>query len=209
MGQSILTIGHSTHTHEAFLTLLRQHEISVLCDVRSVPNSRFNPQFNRNNIQETLLHAGINYVFLGRELGARSDDPKCYENGKVKYDRLAQTELFHSGLERLTAGLAQGFRISLMCAEGDPLDCHRSILIARHLTGLGIPVQHIHSDGSLETQEQAIQRLVRQLHVPEAHMFRSDEDVFADAYRLQEARIAYERGDAPEPGSPTRWGALG
>src|SRR6476620_2497616 len=110
MCKTIFTIGHSTHTHDSFRALLRQHQISALCDVRSVPASRYNPQFNRNNLQETLLQAGITYIFLGRELGARSDDPACYENGKVQYDRLSRTELFHIGVERLKTGMVQGFR---------------------------------------------------------------------------------------------------
>jgi hypothetical protein len=112
-------------------------------------------------------------------------------------------------VERLQAGIVQGFRISLMCAEGDPLECHRSILIARHLAALGIPVQHIHPDGSLETQDRAIQRLIVQLRVPEAHMFRSEEEVIDDAYRLQEARIAYAPDETPEPGGPPLRRAVG
>ena len=79
----IYTIGHSTHTSEAFLELLRKHNVTAVADVRSAPFSRFNPQFNKDALQGTLGEHGIKYVFLGRELGARSDDPACYENGRV------------------------------------------------------------------------------------------------------------------------------
>src|ERR1035437_1825005 len=100
-GSPVLTIGHSTHSLAAFVGLLRQHSVTALADVRSTPFSRFNPQFNKETLEHSLKSHGIKYVFLGRELGARSDDPSCYENGRVQYARLARTELFRSGLERV------------------------------------------------------------------------------------------------------------
>ena len=77
MGDTVFTIGHSTHPQERFIALLRQHGITALCDVRSKPYSRMNPQFNREELEEALLAHGIAYRFLGEELGARSDDPHC------------------------------------------------------------------------------------------------------------------------------------
>src|SRR5271169_2675230 len=127
MAQTIFTIGHSTHTQEYFISLLSRHGITALCDVRSKPYSRVNPQFNREELQRVLREHGITYVFLGTELGARSDDPTCYENGKVQYDRLAHTELFRQGLDRVQEGVRK-YRIALMCAEKEPLECHRTIL---------------------------------------------------------------------------------
>ena len=105
MQNTVFTIGHSTHPQERFIALLRQHGITALCDVRSKPYSRMNPQFNREELNEVLLAQGIEYRFLGKELGARSDDPNCYENGKVQYDRLAETELFKYGLKRVLRGM--------------------------------------------------------------------------------------------------------
>src|SRR5436190_16035592 len=93
----VFTIGHSTHTAEAFLALLRQHNIEAVGDVRSAPFSRFNPQFNREILERCLKENGIRYAFLGRELGARTDDRSCYEDGRVHYARLARTPLFQSG----------------------------------------------------------------------------------------------------------------
>lgn len=172
--------------------LLKQHGITALCDVRSGPYSRINPQFNRDNLEEMLLAHGIAYRFLGKELGARSKDPTCYLHGKVQYDRLAQTALFQYGLKRILRGLKDGFRVALVCAEKEPLDCHRTILVARHLAALGIPVAHIHAGGHLETHDAALDRLARMLNVPERDMFRSHEELLAEVYRLQEERIAYE-----------------
>jgi uncharacterized protein (DUF488 family) len=194
MPQTVFTIGHSTHPQDRFIALLKEHGVTALCDVRSKPYSRMNPQFNKEDLNQALLRAGISYVFLGKELGARSEDPSCYDGGKVQYDRLAQTEVFRKGLDRIKEGIRK-YRISLMCAEKEPLECHRSVLVARHLDTAGLVLQHIHADGSLESHGDAMNRLLRQLHLPEHDMFRSRKDMLADAYRLQEKRIAYERSD--------------
>jgi uncharacterized protein (DUF488 family) len=191
MQHSIFTIGHSTHSQERFLALLHQHGITALCDVRSKPYSRVNPQFNRDELEKALLSQGIAYRFLGKELGARSDDPKCYEGGKVQYKRLAETDIFKLGIKRVLRGMKDDFRIALMCAEKEPLDCHRTILVARHLATLGIDIQHIHADGHLENHADALSRLARILNLAEEDMFHSREELLANAYRRQEERIAY------------------
>jgi uncharacterized protein (DUF488 family) len=206
MPDTVFTIGHSTHPQERFIALLRQHGITALCDVRSKPYSRMNPQFNREELETALLEQGIQYRFLGKELGARSDDPHCYEGGKVQYDRLAQTDLFKHGLKRVFRGMKDGFRIALMCAEKEPLECHRTILVARHLAARGVDVAHILADGRLESHDAALNRLARMVNLPEQDMFHSREELLADAYRRQGERIAYE---VAEPADMTMKGAVG
>ena len=197
MGETVFTIGHSTHEQLRFIALLRQHGITALCDVRSKPYSRMNPQFNREELEEALLAQGIAYRFLGKELGARSDDPHCYERGKVQYGRLAETDLFKHGLKRVLRGIRKdGFRVALMCAEKEPLECHRTILVARHLEALGVAVAHILADGRLENHDSALSRLARLLNLPEDDMFHSREELLDDAYRRQEERIAYEAAES-------------
>src|ERR1700742_784406 len=95
-GLTVLTVGHSTHPVDRFIALLKACEVSAIADVRSSPFSRFNPQFNRDALSKALRDVGISYVFVGKELGARSDDASCYENGQVQYGRLAKTPLFNS-----------------------------------------------------------------------------------------------------------------
>ncbi len=196
MESPVFTIGHSTHPQGYFIALLHQHGITALCDLRSKPYSRMNPQFNRDELEKVLPRQDIVYRFLGKELGARSDDPRCYDGRKVQYGRLAQTDLFKQGLRRVRRGMREGFRIALMCAEKEPLECHRTILVARHLAALGIPVAHIHADGRVESHEAALSRLARILNLPEQDMFHSHEELMAEAYRRQEERIAYEVGEA-------------
>lgn len=192
----VFTIGHSTHSLEYFIALLRKHRVTALCDVRSKPYSRMNPQFNGQNLKQSLRQCGIAYVFLGQELGARSNDPSCYVGGKVQYDRLARTDLFRKGLDRLREGM-KTHRLALMCAEKDPLECHRTLLVGRHLQALGLAVEHILEDGRLESHGDALSRLLRRLNLPEHDMFRSREDVIEDAYRIQGQRIAYDNGEIP------------
>jgi uncharacterized protein (DUF488 family) len=186
----VLTIGHSTHSLEAFVALLRQHSVTALAAVRSAPYSRFNPQFNREALEQGLKAHGIKYVFLGRELGARSDDRSCYENGRVQYARLARTELFRSGVERVVRG-ANDYRVALMCAEKEPLECHRTLLVARALAELGIVVQHILADGRLESHEATMERLLDVVGLPHQDLLRSKEELIAEGLVRQEQRVAY------------------
>jgi uncharacterized protein (DUF488 family) len=186
----IFTIGHSTHSAEYFLNLLAQAGITAVADVRSSPYSRFSPQFNREPLEKWLKERGLAYVFLGRELGARSEDPSCYENGRVKYDRLAHTDLFRVGIERLCSGV-QFHRVALMCAEKEPLECHRSLLVSRQLVSHGQLVSHILADGSIEPHSATMSRLLILLGMPQKDLFHSQDDLVSVACGLQEERIAY------------------
>ncbi|MFN7934970.1 MAG: DUF488 domain-containing protein [Bryobacteraceae bacterium] len=193
---TIYTIGHSTHRIEEFLTLLVTHQIGAVADVRSAPFSRRHPQFTRANLERSLHTAGIAYHFFGRELGARTEDASCYSNGKVQYERIAQTTNFREGIARLVALLDASPPLAILCAEKDPLQCHRTILVSRHLAAHGVNVIHIHADATLEPHEHLMQRLIAQLRIPPEDMFRTAADVIDDAYRIQGNRIAYTRSTA-------------
>lgn len=187
----VYTIGHSTHSQEKLVSLLTMHGITAIADVRSHPYSQFNPQFNRECLNEALKRSGIAYVFLGNELGARSEDPRCYAGGKVQYDLLAQTELFQQGLSRIVTGVKIGERIALMCAEKDPLTCHRAVLVCRHLANRGIKALHILEDGRLESHEDALVRLLKELGIAEPQLFRSRDELITEAYERRGEQIAY------------------
>lgn len=194
----IFTVGHSTHAAEAFTALLRTHGVTAVADVRSAPWSRFNPRFNRETLARGLEARGIRYVFLGRELGARPEDPACYEGGRVRYARLARTALFRAGLARVVDG-ARRYRLALMCAEKDPLDCHRTILVARELARRGFDVAHILADGRLEPHGAAIERLLARHGMAQPQLFASREERIEQAYDVQAADLAHARGDAGGP----------
>lgn len=192
----IFTVGHSSHTLEHFLGLLERHGVNAIADVRSSPYSRYN-QFNREALKASLRSIGIAYVFLGQELGARSTDPKCYENGRVQYPCLAVSEHFKKGLDRVIIG-ARSHRIALLCAEKDPLICHRTILVAREIQRRGIKVSHILESGRLESHKEAVERLLSMFGLQQEELFRTYEDRVDEAYRLQEERIAYTNPEMAE-----------
>ena len=194
----IFTVGHSTHAAEAFVALLRTHGVTAVADVRSAPYSRFNPQFNRETLARALEAQRIRYVFLGRELGARPDDPACYEDGRVRYARLARTALFRGGLDRVVDG-ARRHRLALTCAERDPLDCHRTILVARELARRGLDVAHILADGRLETHAATLDRLLARQGLTQPQLFASPEERIEQAYDARAANLAYAREDAADP----------
>ncbi len=187
---SVFTIGHSNHSVGKFIDLLREHGITAIADVRSQPYSRSNPDFNREFLRRKLKDFGIAYVDLGRQLGARPTDPSYYQNGRVQYRRLSKSPFFREGLMRVLRG-AQSFKLSLLCAEKEPLACHRTLLVARELVDLGASVSHIHADGTLEQHSAAMNRLVRILGMDDKDLYRSREEMIADACAVQEQRVAY------------------
>lgn len=192
MHTPILSIGHSSHTIEAFITLLKMHGVTALADVRSHPTSKYFPHFSKIFLADSLKNAGIAYVFLGRELGARSLNNSCYKNGKVQYDLLAKENLFKEGLNRVRQG-AEKHTIALMCAEKDPLDCHRAILVCRQLSQSGLPISHILADGSLECHQDLENRMLQKYKIPiMGDMFRSPSECLSEAYTIHGDKIAYE-----------------
>ena len=190
MNGEVYTIGHSDLTIVSFVEHLQRNGITALTDVRSSPYSRMQPQFNRELLKADLQKNNIAYVFLGKELGARSEQPECYINGKVQFEILARQPLFLEGLERVIKGLEK-HRISLMCSEKDPLNCHRTILVARQLHNRGICVKHILYDGSIEAHSALEKRLLKNLKMEVLDLFRSETEVVYDAYLKWGERIAY------------------
>ena len=189
---SVFTIGHSNHSLEAFLMLLVRHGIDEVVDVRSAPYSRYAPQFNHDNLEERLETVGLSYTFLGGELGGRPADLSCYDSdGRVLYDRVAETDLFDDGIRRVIRS-ADEHRIALMCTEKEPLECHRTLLVAKTLVEHDIEVKHILADGRLENHTTTMDRLVDIFKLPpNGDMFRSRVDVITDALVRQAKKVAY------------------
>jgi uncharacterized protein (DUF488 family) len=157
---SVYTIGYGARDLAAFLDVLRAHDIGYLLDVRSTPYSRFKPEFSKDALARTVREQGIQYLYLGHQLGGQPDDPSCYQgDGKVDYAVVAQLPAFRVGLERVERAYRQGRRVALMCSEGKPEQCHRSKLIGKFLDERDIPVLHIDENGDLLSQAEVIARL--------------------------------------------------
>jgi hypothetical protein len=150
----IYTIGHSNHTLETFLNLLRGSEIEVVVDIRSNPSSQVVPHFNRKSLENSLKMNGFKYLFLGKELGGKPDNKEFYDaNGHVLYGLIAKSPSFIQGIERLLKGI-HDYRIVLLCGEENPSHCHRRLLVGKYLIEQGINVEHIRGDGRVQSEEE-------------------------------------------------------
>jgi Protein of unknown function, DUF488 len=202
------SIGHSNYEIKPFISLLQKHEVSAVADVRSSPYSRFLPHFNRVALKEALGTGGIRYVFLGQELGARPKNQECYIDGKAVYEKIAATDEFHEGIQRILKGVKR-HRLSLMCAEKDPLTCHRAVLVCQHLRHFNFQIDHILRNGDLESHSHLEQRMLEKhgftefaetkeeqaqlsLFTQQDNNFLPEkEECLREAYRLQGDGIAY------------------
>jgi uncharacterized protein (DUF488 family) len=192
MPQSPLyTIGYAPHEPESFADILRRHGVTAVADVRSAPYSAYKPEFGRKRLEAWLPEAGIRYVWLGEVLGPRWKDPAVHSGGRPDYELIARHPAFRRGLERLRR-IMDGSTTAIMCAEKDPLACHRTILVARHIKDHA-DIRHILADGSIEPLHETEKRLMA--------LFQKDQPILPgieeplsldDAYRLQGAKMAWK-----------------
>lgn len=159
---TVYSIGHGNKKIEDFVQELNSYKIQFLLDIRSKPYSKWNPQFNRNDLKLKVEEMGIKYVFVGDTLGGLPDDRSCYDyNGKVVYDLIKEKDFFKEGLERLTTANDKQIHIAIMCSESKPEECHRSKLIGQELLKQNISIKHIISDKLLKSQEMVMAELTK------------------------------------------------
>lgn len=150
----LYSIGHGTRKKEDLLALLKQYEIRYLVDVRSVPHSKYNPQYNKLQLKSYLEENNILYVFMGNLLGGRPKDKTCYTSeGYINYELVRQKDFFRAGIERLKTAYSKNLHLAFMCSETKPENCHRSKLVTKALLEEGIEVQHIDETGNLKRQD--------------------------------------------------------
>lgn len=195
--KELFTIGHSNHSLDEFLELLQRHEIETIIDVRSAPYSRYCPQYNKDVLEKTIRSRGIEYIFLGKELGARRNEENCYIDRQVKFELIAKLPIFKVGLDRVF-GEIENRNTVLMCAESEPLNCHRTILVCRQLKKIcpDLNITHIMANGSTESHEKTLQRLIS-LYKLEPELFgelSSNSTLIEKAYDLQTKKIASRKG---------------
>jgi uncharacterized protein (DUF488 family) len=153
---TIYSIGHGIKKIEVLIDELQSFEIAYLIDIRSVPYSRFNPQYRQPALRASVEEAGIQYVYLGDALGGRPKDEAVYEDGRVAYDRVMEQGWFQEGIQRLVTANEKGIRVAVLCSETKPEECHRSRLVGRALWKLGISVRHIVGIGEEKKQEELV-----------------------------------------------------
>jgi len=192
---TVFTIGHSNLELPDFLVMLEAHHIRTLCDVRSRPRSFRHPQFNREPLEAGLSSAGIRYQFLGDSLGGRPADPRVYhEDGTVDYAARRKAPEFSAGIDRVLE-CAREANLAVMCAEEDPLQCHRFLMICPTLIERAITPLHIRKGAALESQREAEDRLLA-LHgltaFDSASLFPFERaGALEDAIRLQSRDYAF------------------
>lgn len=197
MMETIYTIGHSNHPPEYFLELLQAHQIDSIVDVRSIPASKYNPQYNQKPLAALLHQHGIRYLHFPEEFGARQTNPEVLdESGTVDFKKVRQTDAFRTGVRRLETGLERGYRIALLCSEADPLDCHRFAMVSVHLAHIGYTVLHILKDKSILTQEALEKNLMEKYRkkLPVPSLFEpaiSESDQLEMAYHLKNKDIGW------------------
>jgi uncharacterized protein (DUF488 family) len=194
--KELFTIGHSNHSLEYFIELLLTDKLPMIADVRSSPYSKYCPHFSKDTLELALRNANIDYLFLGRELGAQRSEHECYVDGQAKYDRIAHLPAFRRGLERILQEVERQ-RTAIMCSEADPISCHRTILVCRELKKIcpDLKITHILGDGTEEPQETMERRLIK-LHKLQPELFgelTSTSGLIERAYDLQAEKIAYKK----------------
>jgi uncharacterized protein (DUF488 family) len=186
----LFSIGHSNIPAERFLSMLSGVDVNAIADVRSTPFSRFFPWFSAKNLAPLLVQKGMLYLPYGGSLGGRPQDPALYCDGVADYDAMARQPEFEAGLERLRTDAARS-RVCLMCAEREPLDCHRCLLVTRTLAGRGLAIGHILHDGTIEPHAATEQRLLELDGEPEDLFTSGQTGRLAAAYRRRARAVAY------------------
>ena len=184
----VLTIGHSNLPADRFLDLLKTAGVTAVADVRSVPFSRRFPWFSAKALAERLAREGIAFLPLGDALGGRPRDPELYCDGVADYEAMATAPEFRAGLDQVADAMSR-HRLCLMCAEREPLDCHRCLLVARALAKCGLAPGHILADGTLEPHASTEDRLLA-LAGEQADLFRDRATRLEAAYRRRARAIA-------------------
>ena len=178
----IVSIGHSVRPLAEFCTLAQHYGVSAIADVRSVPFSKFTPQFNQDVLKHALPRAGLFYVPLGEVLGGRQPDAPPRQD--IDYFRtISSRPAFIAGLKRLEKGM-RTHKIAMMCAEEDPIDCHRCRLVSRALKLRGVKVGHIVDETTLISHDSLEETLLKRYNKGKSDLFLSPDEALDVAYRL-------------------------
>ena len=195
--KEIYTVGHSNHQIDYFLELLKFRNINCLIDVRSTPVSNYSPQFNKLPLKNYLKNNNITYMHFKDEFGARHEQETVLdENGQVNFELFRKTNEFKKGIERVEKGFSKGYRIALMCSEGNPLECHRFSMISVYLNKIGYNVFHILKNKVVKSHAQLEQELLKkyQKKLPKPSLFdpKIDEGrIIKEAYKLHNKEIGW------------------
>ncbi len=182
----VYTIGYAGTAIERFVEILKNKRVDILIDVRSIPRSQYFYQFNDNILSKALSNAGIKYENWKREFGARQDNEEFYTDGILDYGKFAKSKQFQDGISKIKELVNHDINICLMCAEIDPVNCHRAILCGKELYANGLSIIHIiakrNGETLFESQEDFEKRLLTHTKI----------NNLAEAYQKQNKKIGYK-----------------
>ncbi|MDR5587783.1 MULTISPECIES: DUF488 domain-containing protein [Clostridium] len=196
----IYTIGHSNYSLERLIYMLKHYDIDTVVDIRGIPYSKYNVQFNKETIQKALTQAGFIYIYMAEEFAANRSLKISYTGeGYADFERVVNESSFLKGIDRLKNGINKGYRIVLLGAMQDPIRCHRSILVGRALRDKGFNVKHILDDHSIGTQEDIEKNLLDKYFSNRAQLTidsllgneASEEEIIRESYRLANKEIGF------------------
>jgi uncharacterized protein (DUF488 family) len=194
---TIFTIGHSTHQLDYFLELLREYRVNCVIDIRSVPASAYNFQYNQEPFKTFLKNNKISYLHFAEEFGARQTDPDLLDDeGKLDFDLVRKSWLFNNGLERIWQGIEKGYVVAIMCSESEPLDCHRFSMVSVGLEKDGFEVIHILKDKSIksnsELENELLNKCIKKSPQIDFHIPRiTNDEQLNIAYRFKNKEIGF------------------
>ena len=194
---TLYTIGYTSYRIEEFVKTLQLFSIKALVDVRSLPYSSRYPEYNKENLKVLLQKNNIFYLYFGDGFGARPDCEDCYINNEAMYSLIARTSKFKEYKKRIINGLEK-YNIVLLCAETDPLRCHRNILICRNIKNDFSNISHILKNNIIEKNTESEKRLLKEYSLEQNDLFSSFEDRLESAYDMRSKEIQYKRNNASE-----------
>lgn len=182
MPKIVFTIGYAGIKIDDFVDVLKSNNISLLVDVRSTPRSQYFVDFNDTKLKMVLAQSNIKYENWRTEFGARQSNSVFYTNGILDFEKFAQSEQFKSGIQKVK--VSQEI-ICLLCAEIDPIGCHRGVLCSKELQNNGFDIKHIiarrNGEIKIENHNELEQRLIA-LHKTDLQK----------AYKKQNEKIGYK-----------------
>lgn len=197
MSDTVYTVGYSGFSIDDFINVLQENGITCLIDVRSIPSSQYFLDYNKTNLIATLEKNGIIYRNYTNEFGARQSNRKYYTNDILDFEKFIVSDAFQNGIHKVKEGIKLGYSFAFMCAEKDPLNCHRAIMVGQGFKKAGFNILHIHADKSKESQEELEQRLL-DLYFDnrnQMNLFQrisSDDELIQESYRLRNKEIGYK-----------------
>ncbi|MDZ4993278.1 DUF488 family protein [Clostridium perfringens] len=196
----IYTIGHSNYDVSRLVHMLNKYNINCVVDIRGIPYSKYNVQYNKETIQKTLTNLGFTYIYMAKEFAAKRESKSSYnKEGYADFHKVINEESFKNGIERLKVGIGKGYRIALLGAMQEPIRCHRSILVGRELEKQGFKVNHILHDYSICDQREIENMLLDKYFKDRDQLTidslmgseKSTEEMIEEGYSLANKEIGY------------------